>query len=124
MITEIEQIRKTVNTYLDAVKHKEWNKFVKSWHPEARMNFVRDGKVHSVPRSFWDDWCKSPIDSDEKRTSTISSIDVTGNIAAAKVIALRETPDERMILTDYLTLLRQDDGEWSIISKSYTSQMM
>lgn len=120
MIEEMEKVRETVNTYLEAVKHKDWNKFQESWHIEARMSFVRAGEVHSVPRSFWEDWCKSPIDSEEKRTSTIALIDVTGNIALAKVIALRETPNERNILTDYLTLLL-DEGKWAIISKSYTS---
>ena len=123
MIDENEQVRKTVNTYLEAVKHKDWNKFQESWHPEASMSFVRDKKVHSVPRSFWEDWCKNPKDPEEKRTSEIPSIEVTGNIAAAKVVVLRETPDERIILTDYLTLL-QDEGKWVIISKSYTSQVL
>ncbi|MFW9966132.1 MAG: nuclear transport factor 2 family protein [Candidatus Thorarchaeota archaeon] len=122
MIEEMEKVRETVTTYLEAVKHKDWNKFQESWHPEARMSFVRDGEVHSVPRSFWQDWCKSPIDLEEKRTSSIASIDVTGNIAASKVVVLRETPDERMILTDYLTLL-QDNDKWLIISKSYTSNV-
>ncbi|MFX0055311.1 MAG: nuclear transport factor 2 family protein [Promethearchaeota archaeon] len=120
MIEEIETVRKTVNTYLEAVKHKDWNKFQESWHSEARMSFVRDDEVNSVPRSFWEDWCKNPIDQEEKRTSTIASIDVTRNIASAKVMVLRETPTERTILTDYLTLL-QDEGKWLIISKSYTS---
>ena len=109
MIDEIEQVRKTVNTYLEAVKHKDWNKFQQSWHPEARMSFVKDEKVHSVPRSFWENWCKNPVDSEEKRTSEIPSIEVTGNIAAAKVVVLRETRDERIILTDYLTLIQDGD---------------
>ncbi len=123
MIEEMEQIRETVNTYLEAVTHKDWNKFQESWHSEARMNFVRDGEVHSVSRSFWKDWCENPLDPEEKRTSMITSIDVTGNIAAAKVVVLRETPIERMLLTDYLTLL-QEDNNWLIISKSYTSSMV
>ncbi len=120
MIEEMEKVRKTVNTYLEAVKHKDWHKFQESWHPEARMSFLRDGKVQSVSRSFWEDWCMNPIDPEEKRTSSIASIDVTGNIAAAKVVVLRETSGERTILTDYLTLL-QDDNRWLIIAKSYTS---
>ncbi|MFW9845670.1 MAG: nuclear transport factor 2 family protein [Candidatus Thorarchaeota archaeon] len=123
MIEEMEKVRGTVNTYLEAVKHKDWKKFQESWHPEAKMNFLREGEVHSVPRSFWEDWCKDPMNPEEKRTSTIASIDVTENIAAAKVIALRETPDERMILVDYLTLL-QEDNRWLIISKSYTSKTL
>lgn len=122
MIEEMEKVRETVTTYLEAVKHKDWNKFQESWHPEARMSFVRDGEVNSVPRSFWQAWCKNPIDLEEKRTSSIASIDVTGNIAASKVVVLRETPDERMILTDYLTLLQNND-KWLIISKSYTSEV-
>lgn len=122
MIEEMEKVRETVTTYLEAVKHKDWNKFQESWHPEARMSFARDGEVNSVPRSFWQEWCKNPIDLEEKRTSSIASIDVTGNIAASKVVVLRETPDERMILTDYLTLL-QDNDKWLIISKSYTSKV-
>jgi hypothetical protein len=122
MIEDMEKIRETVNTYLEAVTHKDWNKFQESWHPEARMSFVRDGEVHSVPRSFWKDWCENPIDPEEKRNSTIASIDVTENIAAAKVVVLRETPDERMLLIDYLTLLQEAD-HWLIISKSYTSNV-
>ncbi|MFX1485131.1 MAG: nuclear transport factor 2 family protein [Promethearchaeota archaeon] len=123
MIEELEKVRETVNTYLEAVKHRDWNKFQESWHPEARMSYVKDGEPQSVPRSFWEDWCKKPIETEEKRTSTIPSIDVTGNIAAAKVITLRETPDERMIFIDYLTLL-QDGNRWQIISKSYTTKLI
>ena len=121
MIDEIEQVRKTVKTYLEAVKTKDLNKFLESWHPEARMSFVRDGEVHSVPRSFWEDWCKNPTNPDEKRTGTIASIDITENIAAAKVVVLLETLEKRMLLIDYLTLLREAD-KWLIISKSYTSK--
>jgi hypothetical protein len=122
MIEEMEKVRKTVNAYLEAVKHKDWNMFQESWHPEAKMSFVRDGQVHSVPRSFWEDWCKNPIDPKEKRTSTIASIDVTSNSAAVKVVGLRETPGERVLLIDYLTLLQEADN-WQIISKSYTSKV-
>ncbi len=85
------------------------------------MSFLRDGKVHSVPRSFWLDWCMNPIDPEEKRISSVASIDVTGNIAAAKVVVHRESSGERIILTDYLTLL-QEDNRWLIIAKSYTSK--
>ncbi|MFX1369394.1 MAG: nuclear transport factor 2 family protein [Promethearchaeota archaeon] len=121
MIEEMEKVRETVNTYLEAVKHKDWDKFQESWHSEARMSFLRGGKVHSVPRSFWEDWCKNPIDPKEKRTSSIASIDVTGNIAASKVVVLREASGERTILTDYLTLI-QEDNRWLIIAKTYTSK--
>lgn len=123
MTEDIERIREAVNTYLEAVKRKDWDKFRESWHRDARMSFVKDGEVHSVSRSFWEEWCKNPIDPDETRTATIASIDVTEDVAAAKVVSLRETPHERMLLIDYLTFL-QEDERWLIISKSYTSKRL
>lgn len=124
MIDEIEQIRQTVNTYLDAVKYKEWNKFLESWHPDAKMSFIRDGEVHSVPRSFWKDWCNQPANPKETRTSTVASIDMTGDIAIAKAISFQQSPDDKVLLTDYLTLLRQSNDKWIIISKSFTSEKL
>ena len=54
---DIQKIKESINAYFDGIKTKEHQKFLESWHPDARMSFIREGELSSVPRSFWEDWC-------------------------------------------------------------------
>lgn len=116
--TDISQIKKTVNSYIDGVTNRSIDRFLESWHPDSRMSSVRDGKLSIVPRSFWEEWCRKPNEDTVVR-SEIKSIDVAGTVAMAKVEVVRESSDAIRILTDYLTLLRVSPDKWEIINKSF-----
>ncbi|MHA2208435.1 MAG: nuclear transport factor 2 family protein [Candidatus Thorarchaeota archaeon] len=119
MTDEIKEIRKTVDAYFNAVENRDFKEILESWHPEARMSFMRDGEAQSVPRSFWKDYCKRPKDPEEQIECRLVSLDMTGDVASVKTKITRKTPEKTIEFTDYLTLLRQSDGTWLIISKSY-----
>ncbi|MGY5853464.1 MAG: nuclear transport factor 2 family protein [Candidatus Thorarchaeota archaeon] len=119
MENEFDNIKDTVQLYFDAVTNRTYESILESWHPEARMSFIREGEIDSVPRSFWENYCKQPIPEDQKGTCELLSVDIAGNAAAARTRLTRETPTSTMVYTDYLTLLRQEDGKWLIISKSF-----
>ncbi|MHA2379972.1 MAG: nuclear transport factor 2 family protein [Candidatus Thorarchaeota archaeon] len=119
--TDINQIKKTVNSYIDGVTNRSIDRFLESWHPDARMSSVRDGKLSIVPRSFWEEWCQKPNE-DTVMSSEIKSIDVAGTVAMAKVEVVRESVTATRTLVDYLTLLKVGPEKWEIINKSFHAE--
>ena len=115
--TDIDNIKKTVNAYIDGVTNRIHSRFLESWNPDSRMSFLRNGELVIVPRSFWEEWCRKPGE-DRVLSSEIKSIDMTGTVATAKVEVVRESADTIRTLTDYLTLLRVSHNKWEIINKS------
>ncbi|MFW9795251.1 MAG: nuclear transport factor 2 family protein [Candidatus Thorarchaeota archaeon] len=121
MKNDIDQIRKTVHAYFDGVSTKSYEKFLESWHPEARMNFVKDGQASSVGRDFWEGWCKQDSDNEQTTKAWIESIDIKGSIAVVRSKMIRDTPDTIYDFTDLLTLLKNGEEKWVIMSKAYNS---
>ncbi|UCE11516.1 MAG: nuclear transport factor 2 family protein [Candidatus Thorarchaeota archaeon] len=119
MNEEIVQIGKTVDAYFDAVTNRSWDKILESWHPDARMTTVKEGEVKSMPRSFWEGFCKQSPNPDERIQCELVSVEVHGSVSFARSRTVREDPERIDTLTDFLTLQRQDDGKWLIINKSY-----
>ena len=109
-------IRATIQHYFDGGMSVR-----KAFHPSAQMSFVADTGYSVVPIETYltrveEGFRRNPNATGwtEKR---IASIDVTGDAAVAK-LALG---NERMAVTDYMTLLRID-GTWLIVNKSFTRQ--
>ncbi len=93
----------------------------KGFHPEFAIFSASGNKINRYPI---DTWIKSiekrkqaaNFDPDsQKMDCKISSLDITGGSAAAKIELSR---DGKMIYTDYLSLLKFDDG-WKIAAKVY-----
>jgi ketosteroid isomerase-like protein len=121
MTNDIDQIRKTVEAYFAGVSTQSYDKFLESWHPEARMVFVKDGEPGSVGRDFWENWCKQPMEPETTVKAWIESIDITGVVAAVRSKMIRDNPKITYNFTDFLTLLKNGDGTWTIINKAYNS---
>lgn len=121
MSTDIDNIKKTVNAYIDGVTNRVHSRFLESWNPDSRMSFLRDEEIYIAPRSFWEEWCQRPSE-DTVLSSEIKSIDMTGTVAMAKVEVVRESADAIRTLTDYLTLLKVRSNKWEIINKSFHAE--
>lgn len=121
MTNDIDQIRKTVEAYFAGVSTQSYEKFLESWHPEARMTFVKEGTPGSVGREFWENFCKQPAEPDTTVNAWIESIDMTGSVAVVRSKMIRNNPKITYDFTDYLTLLKQGDGTWTIINKAYNA---
>jgi hypothetical protein len=113
-------IRQTVQYYFDGGKNRDSLTLRKAFHPEARMLFVRDGKLTVVPigeyitRVGSDRREPGEVDSTERK---VISVDVVGDAAVAKLKLKR--PDA--LLTDYMSLLKVD-GRWLIVNKIFTRE--
>jgi hypothetical protein len=92
--------------------------FRKAFHPDAKLFFIREGKLTTwtldeyVGRASG----KPPADEAERKRS-IASIDISGNAAFAKV--LLDYPSVQFV--DYMSMLKID-GEWRIVNKTFYAE--
>lgn len=119
MKKDIDLIRETVGLYFEVVTNKEHDKILESWHQEAKMNYIGQEGLVSVPRTFWQDYCSRPDNPDEKVSCSITSIDITGRAAVVRTEITKERTESTIRYTDYLTLLKESDEKWVIISKAF-----
>jgi protease I len=114
-------IRQTVQYYFDGGKNRDSLTPRKAFHPEARMHFVRDGKLVVVPIAEYitrvgsEQLKPGEVDSTERK---VVSVDVVGDAAVARL----ELKRPNALLTDYMSLLKVD-GRWLIVNKIFTREM-
>jgi hypothetical protein len=90
----------------------------KAFLPEARLLFVRDGKLAQRTSAEYIKGAGGKAAEDEaKRRRSIEMIDVVGNAAVGKIIL--DYPNAYFV--DYFALLKIN-GEWKIVNKSFHVQ--
>jgi hypothetical protein len=108
-------VREALNHYLQGQATGDGDHFRRAFYPEAKLLFVRDGKLTSVTsEEFAARANGTPAADEAQRRRWIESIDTTGDAAIAKLVL--DYPDVRFV--DYMTLLKVD-GSWRIINKSF-----
>jgi len=89
--------------------------FRRAFHPDAKIQGNRDGKLLSRTREeFAAGAPGKPAEDEALRKRRIVSVDVVDDAAFAKI----ELDYPKVKFTDYMTLLKVD-GEWKIMSKVY-----
>lgn len=110
-------VRAALQHYLNGHATGDPEEFRKAFHPDARMTFVRDGKLVITPIGEYIARATGKPAADEaQRKRRITSIEVTGTAAVGRI----ELDYPSAFLVDYMTLLK-DDGRWVIIAKSFNS---
>ncbi|MET0553096.1 MAG: nuclear transport factor 2 family protein [Vicinamibacteria bacterium] len=110
--------RKPLELYLKGHATGNGDFWRQAFHPGARIEGMRDGKLVSrTVEEFAGGASGKPADDEAQRTRRIVSVDVTDDAAFAKI----ELDYPRVKFTDYFTLLKID-GEWKIMSKVYHGQ--
>ena len=88
------------------------------FHPDSKLYFNREGKFMTRTSADYIAGAPGKPAADEaQRKRRIAMVDVTGDVAVAKVEL--DYPDA--FLTDYFTLLKVD-GKWMIMNKIFTRQ--
>ena len=93
----------------------------KGFHPDFAIFSAKGNEISRYPIDTWIKGIEKRKQdpnfdkSQSKRDCKIASLDVTGECAAAKI---EISKDGKMIFTDYLSLLKFDDG-WKIVAKVY-----
>ena len=110
-------VRAALQHYLNGHATGNPEEFRKAFHPDARMTFVRDGKLVITPISEYIARSNGKPAADESlRKRRITGVEITGTAATGRI----ELDYPSAFLVDYMTLLK-DDGRWVIIAKSFNS---
>ena len=89
-----------------------------AFHPEARLFFIRDGKLTTrTSEEYIAGASGKPAADEAQRKRWIESVDIAGNAAVAKIIL--DYPTTRFV--DYMSLLKVD-GEWKIVKKTFYAE--
>ncbi len=113
--TEEQAVRTALNHYLMGHATGKKEEFAKAFYPEARLLFVRDGKLTTIESADYVARASGAPPADEaKRKRWIEWVDISGDAAVAKIIL--DYPATHFV--DYMTLLKVD-GSWRIAHKSF-----
>ncbi|MHA1917860.1 MAG: nuclear transport factor 2 family protein [Candidatus Ranarchaeia archaeon] len=110
--TEVDEIRKTIESYFDSLNRKDAKKTHSVWHDEARLYMPSD-EVLITHQSFFE---KLPnfVGFGLKQ---IERIDFVGTIASAKVHWVMQIPGSIGIHVSFFTLTKIKD-KWYIINQT------
>ena len=89
-----------------------------AFHPEAKLFFIREGKVTTrTSEEYIAGASGKPAADEAQRKRWIESVDIAGNAGVAKIIL--DYPTARFV--DYMSLLKVD-GEWKIVNKTFYAE--
>ena len=110
-------VQAALQHYLNGHATGDSAEFRKAFHPDARMTFVRDGKIVITPISEYIARAPGKPAADEAlRKRRITNTQITGTTAIGRI----ELDYPSAFLVDYMTLLKEN-GRWVIIAKSFNS---
>jgi hypothetical protein len=122
MAGDIEAIEKVVGIYLDGLYEGDTGKLAKAFHEVSHLYSMNEGGVSDLPREQWFDFVKGRASAKSKglpRTDRIVSIDLSGPETAFVKLECSIHP---RYFTDYLTLLKLNDG-WRVVSKTFRTDV-
>lgn len=108
-------IRETIQNYFQGHATGNGDYFRKAFHPEAKLFFIRDGKLTQwTSEEYISRASGKPAPDEAQRKRKIDSIDISGNAAIVKITL--DYP--KVVFTDYMSMLKID-GQWKIINKTF-----
>jgi hypothetical protein len=115
---EEQGVRASIENYFRGHSTGDGEYFKKAFHPDAKLFWIRDGKLSTRTSAEYIAGAggKAPADEPERKRR-IESIDITGNAAVVKVTL--DYPAVRF--TDYMSMLKID-GEWKIVNKTFYAE--
>lgn len=108
-------IQKTLNFYLDGQATGDSVKVGKSFHDSWQLKYFSEDKLNIVNKADYMKGYKAPYARVANWSGRIVSIDITNNVAAAKV----EISTSKLLFVDYFNLMKKGQ-EWFIVDKIST----
>lgn len=109
--SEMQQIETTIGWYFEGWGIGDTTLLGKAMHNTCHLKSFRDGKFTDMSRSEYLSRFKPKVRPDSL-SYRIISLDITGNIAAAKTEIMLGS----LIFTDYFNLIKTDE-RWFIVDK-------
>lgn len=120
-LSDYEAVREVIQKYIYGSGNGEAEVLRGIFFPEALMSGDFQGTIRiGSPESFFERVQNSPalVESGDDYKAIISSIEVVGDVASA---VLKEEGFFDNNFTDFFHLMKKD-GQWKIISKTYTTE--
>jgi hypothetical protein len=116
--SEEEAVRRVAGYYLQGHATGDPEPFRKAFHPEAKLSWIKDGKLaQRTSADYIAGASGKPADDEAQRKRRIVSVDLAGTAAVVKVEL--DYPQARLV--DYLSMLKVD-GEWKIVHKTFHAE--
>lgn len=120
-LSDYEAVREVITKYINGSNHGDADLLRSIFFPEAIMSGDYQGTLRfGTPEPFFERVENSPSlkDSGMDYKAVITSIEIVGSVASA---VLKEEGFFNANFTDFFHLMKKD-GEWKIISKTYTTE--
>ncbi|MFB9077498.1 nuclear transport factor 2 family protein [Flavobacterium procerum] len=108
-------IQKTLNFYIDGQATGDSVMVGKSFHSAWQLKYLADDKLNIVTKSQYLSGFKKPYAKQPNWSGRIISIDITNQIASAKI----EISTSKLLFIDYFNLMKTSKG-WFIVDKIST----
>ena len=116
--SEEAAVRAAIEHYFQGHATGQGEHYRKVFHPDAKLFFIRDGKLTQwTSEEYISRASGKPAPDEAQRKRRIDSIDIVGNAAFVKLTL--DYPN--VIFTDYMSMLKID-GQWKIVNKTFHSQ--
>lgn len=113
--SEEAAVRAAIEHYFQGHATGQGEHFRKVFHPDAKLFFIRDGKLTQwTSEEYISRAAGKPAADEAKRKRRIDSIDITGDSALVKLTL--DYPS--VVFTDYMSMLKVD-GRWMIVNKTF-----
>jgi len=116
--SEEAAVRAAIEHYFQGHATGQGEHYRKVFHPDAKLFFIRDGKLTQwTSEEYISRASGKPAPDEAQRKRRIDSIDIVGNAAFVKLTL--DYP--AVVFTDYMSMLKID-GQWKIVNKTFHSQ--
>ena len=113
--SEEAAVRAAIEHYFQGHATGQGEHFRKVFHPDAKLFFIRDGKLTQwTSEEYISRASGKPAADEAQRKRKIDSIDITGDSAFVKLTL--DYPS--VVFTDYMSMLKVD-GRWMIVNKTF-----
>jgi hypothetical protein len=113
--SEEAAVRAAIEHYFRGHATGQGEHFRKVFHPDAKLFFMRDGKLTQwTSEEYISRAAGKPAPDEAQRKRNIDSVDITGDSAVVKLTL--DYPS--VVFTDYMSMLKMD-GRWMIVNKTF-----
>ena len=113
--SEEAAVRAAIEHYFQGHATGQGEHFRKVFHPDAKLFFIREGKLTQwTSEEYISRAAGKPAPDEAQRKRKIDSIDITGDSAFVKLTL--DYPS--VVFTDYMSMLKID-GRWMIVNKTF-----
>ncbi len=116
--SEEAAVRAAIEHYFQGHATGQGEHFRKVFHTDAKLFFIRDGKLTQwTAEEYISRAGGKPAPDEPQRKRRIDSVDIAGDAAFVKLTL--DYPS--VVFTDYMSMLKID-GEWRIVNKTFSEE--